>query len=219
MPRERLLRSCFRRQRRGLEVFCEATCFDAGEHSLLVPPEDALYGQRDMRRENPLSTGCGRQVWLAGLLFVGTWLAFLPGIARAQSGPGAPSAEAQHAGRALRQKMLRMTPVEAGAAPTLKFPRVYGVLMDVPISSQHAATVFANAQGDASLYTTGTFIITGGSAYETVRKAALAFVEAADSFYDAATPTTAFPYPAVDKVRFYLLTFQGVRMLDEPVKP
>lgn len=137
-----------------------------------------------------------------------------PDAARAQSGEGAPGVAQQGAGRALRQKMLTMTPAEAGAAPTLKCPRVYGILMDVPIGSGHAATVFANSLGDASLYTTGTFGIIGGGAHDAVRKAALAFVEAADGYYDKATPVTAFPYPAPEKVRFYLLTFKGVRMLE-----
>lgn len=155
-----------------------------------------------------------RQGWLAGLLVISAGLLSVSGTARAQDGASAPSAAAQSAGRAMRQKMLTMTPAEMGVAPTLKFPRVYGALMDVPIGNQHAATVFANSLGDASLYTTGTFGVTGGGAHEAVRKAALAFVEAADRFHDAATPITTFPYPAPDKVRFYLLTFKGVRMIE-----
>lgn len=150
---------------------------------------------------------------LAALLLLAGFLA-LPGQARGQTNAAAPGAEAQNAGRGLRQMMLTMPPAEAGISPTLKFPRVYGVIMDVPIGGKHTASVFANALGDASLYTTGTFGVIGGGSHEAVRKAALAFVEAADRFYDTATPARSFPYPAADKVRFYLLTFQGVRVLE-----
>lgn len=157
-------------------------------------------------------TGFCRPLWLGGLLLIACLA--LPGAALAQAGEGAPSGAQQGAGRALRQKMLTMTPTEAGAAPTLKCPRVYGILMDVPIGNGHAATVFANSQGDASLYTTGTFGIIGGGAHDAVRKAALAFVEGGDGYWDKASPVTSYPYPAPDKVRFYLLTFKGVRMLE-----
>lgn len=166
-----------------------------------------------MSRGITLSTEIGRPVRLAGVLFFVSVFLSSPDAARAQAGDG-PVAASASAGRALRQKMLTMTPAEAGASPTLKCPRVYGVLMDVPIGNGHAATVFANSLGDASLYTTGTFGVIGGGLHESVRKAALAFVEAADGYYDKATATTAFPYPAPDKVRFYLLTFKGVRMLE-----
>jgi hypothetical protein len=148
------------------------------------------------------------------LLLVVAGLLCAPGVAHAQAGASAPAGDAQNAGRALRQKMLTMTPSEMGVAPTTKSPRVYGVLMDVPIGNGHAATVFANSLGDASLYTTGTFSIVGSGEHEAVRKAVLAFVEAAGGFYERATPVTTFPYPAPGKVRFYLLTFNGVRMLE-----
>jgi hypothetical protein len=42
----------------------------------------------------------------------------------------------------------------------------------------------------------------------------VAFVKAADRFYDAAAPTVEYPYPARGKVRFYLLTFHGVRVIE-----
>lgn len=40
------------------------------------------------------------------------------------------------------------------------------------------------------------------------------FVRAADRFFDASTPTTEYPYPTADRVRFYFLTFNGVRVID-----
>ena len=44
--------------------------------------------------------------------------------------------------------------------------------------------------------------------------AATRFVRAADRLFDSATPTSEYPYPAAGRVRFYLLTFEGVRFID-----
>ena len=109
--------------------------------------------------------------------------------------------------------MLSTPAAQVGASPTAEFPRVYGVLMDWPVGEQ-TATVFASSSGAASLYTTSTFGIIGGEGHQTVRTAAIEFVRAADRFFDSATPTTEFPYPGADRVRFYLLTFEGVRVID-----
>jgi hypothetical protein len=109
--------------------------------------------------------------------------------------------------------MLKMSPEEVGISPSAEFPRVYGILMDWPLT-EATATVFSTSDGAASLYTTSTFGIIGGQNHESVRTAAKKFVKAADPFYDTATPTKEYPYPASDRVRFYLLTFDGVRVID-----
>ena len=109
--------------------------------------------------------------------------------------------------------MLTMSPKEVDISPSAEFPRVYGILMDWPLDDV-TATVFSASDGAASLYTTSTFGIIGGQNHESVRTAAKKFVKAADPFYDTATPTTEYPYPASDRVRFYLLTFDGVRVID-----
>lgn len=123
------------------------------------------------------------------------------------------SKDPANAGRGLRQMMLSTSAAEFGARPTDDFPRVYGVLMDWPIG-ENVATVFSSSTGAASLYTTSTFGIIGGEGHATVRTTAITFVKAADRLYDSATPTTLYPYPAADRVRFYLLTFEGVRVVE-----
>lgn len=126
----------------------------------------------------------------------------------------APKLNPADAGRSLRQMMLTTPPSETGEKPTKEFPRVYGILMDWPISGGNTATVLSTSTGAASLYTTSTFGVIGGEGHATVRTAAMNFVRAADRLFDAATPTTEFPYPAADRIRFYLLTFNGVRVLE-----
>jgi hypothetical protein len=120
---------------------------------------------------------------------------------------------AADAGRSLRLTMLTTPPETTGSKPTQEFPRVYGILMDWPID-EDTATVFATSTGTASLYTTSTFGIIGGEGHESIRIAAMRFVRAADRLFDSSTATTTFPYPARDRVRFYLLTFEGVRVVD-----
>jgi hypothetical protein len=118
-----------------------------------------------------------------------------------------------NAGRGLRQTILSTSAAEFGVKPTSDFPRVYGVLMDWPIGKDFA-TIFSSSAGAASLYTTSTFGIIGGEGHATVRTAAIRFVKAADRLYESATPTTVYPYPGSDGVRFYLLTFEGVRVVE-----
>jgi hypothetical protein len=109
--------------------------------------------------------------------------------------------------------MLSTSPEKTGEKPTKEFPRIYGILMDWPVGEQ-TATVFSTSTGAASLYTTSTFGIIGGEGHETVWTAAMSFVRAADRFFDASTPVTEYPYPIAGRVRFYFLTFGGVRVID-----
>jgi len=149
------------------------------------------------------------------LVAIGSWFAIR---ARAQTAArrepqsgGKP--DLADAGKELRRMMLTMSPKDAGITPTKESPRVYAILMDWPIDDL-TATVFSASSGAASLYTTSTFGIIGGEGHKSVRTAAKRLVRAADRYYDAAAPTTEYPYPRPDRVRFYLLTFQGVRFIE-----
>jgi len=147
---------------------------------------------------------------------IGLWIAFRSlGWTTRSAGTSLPSQkDSADMGRELRRMMLTTSPQEFGAKPTKEFPRVYGILVDWPIDDQ-IATVFSSSTGAASLYTTFTFGIIGGEGHETVRTAAKALVGASDRYLAEAKPTTDFPYPDADGVRFYLLTFDGVRVIDE----
>jgi hypothetical protein len=117
------------------------------------------------------------------------------------------------AGKELRRMMLTMSPQDLGVSSSKEFSCVYGILMDWPIGEQ-TATIFSTSTGSASLYTTSTFGIIGGEGHASVRAASAAFVKAADRFYDLASSTSEYPYPAGDNIRFYLLTFHGVRVIE-----
>lgn len=114
--------------------------------------------------------------------------------------------------------MLLTLPADAaGIQRTTEFPRVWAVAMDWPVGQQ-IATVAALADGSASLYTTGTFGIIGGIGHENVRTAAKQLIKKAESYYDGSTATSDLSYPAPDQVRFYFCTFDGVRIIEVPLR-
>ena len=119
--------------------------------------------------------------------------------------------------KGLRSMMLATPASKAGIQPSQTFPKVFGIVMDMSVSGGHTATVVSMCDGNASLYTTSTFGVLGGIGHESVRIASTNFVTEAQSHFDAATPTTDFPYPASEHVRFYLLGFDGVRVIDAEI--
>lgn len=131
----------------------------------------------------------------------------------AQQQPTTPSADAM---RELRLRMLTDDPKSFGVQPTEEYPVVYGVLMDWPID-EHTASVVSLCTGDASLYTTSTFGVIGGIGHESVRRAACSFVKEAAKHFKESVPTSDYSYPESDRVKFYLVTFNGVRVIEAPL--
>lgn len=122
------------------------------------------------------------------------------------------SAEASDAppGVALRQRFLTGS---AGDLGITNPGTVWGVAMDMSMSPE-VATVTALADGNASLYTTGTFGIIGGFAHDRVREAAMQLCRSAEAQLSLTTATTDFSYPEENQIRFYLLTNKGARSVD-----
>jgi hypothetical protein len=120
------------------------------------------------------------------------------------------SAELMHE---MRLKMLTSFPSDFGQKPTADFPRARGVLMDWPIENG-IVSVVSLSTGDASIYTTGTFGVIGGIGHPNVRLAATIFVKTAEKHYEDSVPTKDFPYPKAGRIRFYIVTYDGVRTID-----
>lgn len=119
----------------------------------------------------------------------------------------------EDAGRDLRKLFLTTPPAQVGVQPTPDYPRVCGIAMDWPIG-EHIATVVSLSDGSASIYTTGTFGVIGGIGHESVRAAAKRLVKEADSYYDDSVATEDLSCPALDRVKFFLVTFAGLRVID-----
>ena len=115
--------------------------------------------------------------------------------------------------RELRLSALTKKATEYGIRPSLDNDTVYCVVVDWPVDDQ-IVSVVSLCDGNASLYTTSTFGIIGGFAHERVRAAAIRLVEAGNALRRNATPTTDYSYPKPNKIRFYMVTYGGVRVID-----
>ncbi len=119
--------------------------------------------------------------------------------------------------RQMRDRMLTTPFAEFGIERSSEYPFVYGVIMDFPVDHD-TATIVSLSDGNASLYTTSTFGIIGGFAHENVRHAACSFVKAANNHHDKGAPTTDFAYPLSGRIRFYLLAYDGVRVIEDDME-
>ena len=117
--------------------------------------------------------------------------------------------------RGLREMMLTTPAEKLGIQRSDDFPRTYGALMDWPLGDGNIVSVVGLCDGNASLYTTSTFGVIGGVGHESVRKAAANFVKVADKYYADSVPTTDHAYPTGNRVKFFLVTFDGVRVIEQ----
>ena len=112
-------------------------------------------------------------------------------------------------GPQLRLMALTTPPDQLHVAPDDEFPYAYGVLVDWPLGSG-VASILAERDGTASLYTTAQFGIIGGHGHEPVRAAARKCVTVAGACVEGSEQMSEFPLPSGDQVYFYLLTYWGV---------
>jgi len=115
--------------------------------------------------------------------------------------------------REIRLKVLSTPPSQMSRKPTPEYPHVDGIVMDWPLQDT-ILSVMASSAGDGSIYTTGNFGVFGGVKYDNVRIAAESLVKLGQKYYSDATPTREYPYPQRGHVRFYLICYDGVRMID-----
>lgn len=115
--------------------------------------------------------------------------------------------------REVRLKVLTTPCSQMGRTPTSEYPHVDAIVMDWPIEKT-TVTVMASSVGDASIYTTGTFGVMGGIAFEGVRALAKDFVKLGEKHYPESLPTTGYPYPRSGRIRFYLVCYDEVRVID-----
>ncbi len=118
------------------------------------------------------------------------------------------------AGQGLRKMMLTSSPEKLGIKPSEVLQKTYGVLMDWPIGQGNIATIVSLCDGNASLYTNGTFGVIGGIGNETVRNCAIEFVGMAEKNYAEALSTSDYTYPKPDRIKFYFLGYAELRVIE-----
>ena len=106
----------------------------------------------------------------------------------------------------LRDKLLTSSPEEIGLSGEDAKAKVWGVMMEIPIA-EAVGTIVSIRDGTASLYgSTGGGIIGGYSAREQAKQ----FVAEAEKHLAKMKPTKSFPYPNIGRIKFYVLTRDGV---------
>jgi hypothetical protein len=125
----------------------------------------------------------------------------------AGAGRGAGESPQGPAESPLRDRLLHISAKEAGVEPVRG---VWGVVMERGYA-KGVATVIALADGTSSLHLSNGGAVVGGKEYPPARLAARKLCEQAADSLGATLATQEFPRPAQGRVRFYVLTTDGVR--------
>lgn len=106
----------------------------------------------------------------------------------------------------LRDKLLISSPEDAGLSGEDAKAKVWAVMMEVAFPNG-VATLISLRDGTASLYTSSGGGIFGGYS---ARNEAKRFVAEAEKHLASMKPTKSFPYPEPRRMKFYILTRDGV---------
>jgi hypothetical protein len=141
---------------------------------------------------------------VVALVVVAAWKLLRPPAAGPPAASEADGAAVYHG--------LRSQVLEAAADLEIDLPApgaAWGLLMETGFE-EGAVTLVALRDRNASLYFSSGGGMIGGAAHGRVRRAAEEVVRAAERHRGAMQATEAFPLPALGRVRFYLLTGEGV---------
>ncbi|MFP5286459.1 MAG: hypothetical protein ACLGI9_12030 [Thermoanaerobaculia bacterium] len=125
------------------------------------------------------------------------------------SQPVKPEESAETIFKNLRREALATTADKLVLGRTYAADEPYGLLMEMEISGS-VVTLVCFATGDASVYYRTGGGMVGGSAHETVRKAAVELVLQTRAALPRMIQAGGHPLPGPGKVRFYALTPKGV---------
>lgn len=125
---------------------------------------------------------------------------------QATPSPAESSAKAAEAMKGLRDRLFTASPDDIGLSGEDAKAKVWGVMMEIALSSG-VATLVSIRDGSASVYTsTGGGVLGGYSARDQAKR----FVLEAEKHLAQMKPTKSFPYPEVGRLKFYVLTREGV---------
>jgi len=125
---------------------------------------------------------------------------------QSQATPSAAESKAAQAMKGLRNKLLTSSAEDLGLSGKDAQAKVWAVLMEVALG-EAVSTIVSIRDGTASLYTsTGGGILGGYSAKDQAKR----FVLEAEKHVAGMKLTTSFPYPEAGRLKFYVLTNDGV---------
>ncbi len=111
--------------------------------------------------------------------------------------------------KALRDKIFRLSPGEINVSPSEDYPHVWGIVMETGFP-EGVATLVSLIDGTVSLYFSGGGGVIGAGEHGNVRTAATTFLRAAERYRQSLVRTTEYPMPGAGRVRFYVLTYEGI---------
>jgi len=130
----------------------------------------------------------------------------IPAEAASAAKPVDTDSRQAQAMKGLRDRPLTSSPEEMGLTGEDAKAKVWGVMMEVTFPTG-AITLVSARDGTASLYaSTGGGMLGGYVA----QKEAKRFVAEAEKHLASMKPTKSFPYPEVGRLKFYVLTRDGV---------
>ena len=115
--------------------------------------------------------------------------------------------------KALRGKVLSLSPHKIGLSQSDDSASVWGVLMETGYP-EGLMTLVVLADGTTSLYLGHGGGIIGGGEHASVRKASRELLYNVGLYCGVLSPTKSFPYPNVGRVKFYVLTFTSTLTAD-----
>lgn len=146
------------------------------------------------------------------LLVVGGGLYALARMRAGQERTGsAAKSDGSGAAASMRLRALAGSPTEFGITPV---EGVWGVLMEMGFP-EGWATLVALSDGNASLYLSSGGGVIGGGYHEKVKRAASSLCGLAEKLGRVGPVVTAFPTPGPGRIRFYVLTTEGVQTVEE----
>jgi hypothetical protein len=117
----------------------------------------------------------------------------------------------------LRNMAFKVTPEQLELSLPKDKTIVYGVVMDWEMGGATATTV-AFQTGDASLYLSTGGAVIGGGQHQNVNSASKQFISLGQTFLDKTIKTEMTVLPAINEVKFYLLTNKGIYVGQEQMK-
>lgn len=122
-------------------------------------------------------------------------------------GKNVPEPEAHY--REQRTAALTANWRKLGFSPTSKNPRVWGILMEIGYPNAVVA-LHCLLNGSVSFFFGYGKSITGMGANDSVRMKAEEFLLAAETNFKKLNPVKKYPLPEIDRVRFYVMTYDGI---------
>jgi len=139
---------------------------------------------------------------------------FIRRILGEQEGPSESSRKVARIYTDLRGAIIKLDPGSVGIQPTPDAPNAWGVVMDWSVD-RGVATIISLIDGTTSMYLSSGGGSIGAGGHEKAAVASIGAIRIAEGMIDAFLPVTDAPLPGPDRTALTVLTFGGLRRIEE----